>query len=378
MKIGHIVHWTPHTNGMYETARDLVAAERRIGLDARIVDIRGADLGGLDSRVMPEGKPCPRCGFVGLRRLDSRQAAPDWAESRGVAKVPQEWLDECDVIVSHSGMPPGITLGGDKPRVHVAHGRPRSSFQLGQREGNHVWRAYAEYAKDPRFKAMVTLWPGFARYWRLVFPRVEELPPFVDLGRWVPGATGYGFGGRGGAPNVVVCDIWRHDRDPFHCLFGFAAFAEKCPGARLHLYGLNDRDAQALGPVLDGLASRGVLGEVCGHRADLLPVYGSADMLLTPHRIATRTVREALACGLAVVAGSPRYTPYAADDEDLDGMAGALARAWGDVKADGAAVRATNRKRAEEEFDPERTARRMADILREVVADNGALSEAAR
>jgi len=368
MKVAHVVHWTPHTNGMYETARDLVEAERCVGLDARIVDIRGAELEGVPSQVQPAGAPCPNCGYMKLVRPDPGQTVPDWAESRGVAKVPVEWLDECDAIVSHSGMPPGLSLGKDKPRIHVAHGRPHSSFLLGQMEGNHVWRAYAEYAKDPRFKALVTLWPGFTRYWRLVFPRVEEMPPFVDLDRWQPGATGYGFGGQGGAPNVVVTDIWRHDRDPFRCLFGFMVFAERMLGARLHLYGLNDRDVQALGPVLDGLNARGVLGEVCGHRNDLLSIYGSADMLLTPHRIATRTVREALACGLTVVAGSSRYTPYAADDEDLDGVADALARAWGDLKADGAAVRAANRRRAEEEFDPERTARRFADLFREIVA----------
>lgn len=356
------------TNGLYETVRDLVEAERRLGLDARIVDIRDAEMGMLPSRARPKGEPCSRCGFVKIEYTTPGQVAPDWVESRGVAKVPVGWLDECDVIVSHTGMPPGFKLGGDKPRIHVAHGRPRSSFLLGQRDGNQVWKAYAEYARDPRFKALVTLWPGFARYWRMVFPRVEEMPPFVDLERWQPGASGHGFGGQGGAPNVVICDIWRHDRDPFHSLFGFAAFAERCPGARLHLYGLNDRDVLALEPVLDGLKARGVLGEVCGHCDNLLSIYGSADILLTPHRIATRTVREALACGLSVVAGSARYTPYAADEEDLDGTADALARAWGDLQADGAAVRRANRRRAEEEFDPERAARRMADLLRELVS----------
>ena len=368
MKIAHCAHFTPRTNGLFETVRDLVEAERKIGQDARIIDIRDAELGLLPARVRPKGDPCPKCGFVKLQHVGQGQTAPDWIESRGVAKVPVGWLNECDIIVSHSGIPPGLKLGKDKPRVHIAHGRPRSSFLLGQRDGNHVWAAYAEYARDPRMKALVTLWPGFKRYWKMVFPRVEELPPFVDLERWQPGATGYRFGGQGGAPNVVVCDIWRHDRDPFHSLFGFATFAEQCPNARIHIYGLNDRDVSALGPVLDGLKARGVLGEVCGHRSDLLSIYGSADMLLTPHRIATRTVREALACGLSVVSGSARYTPYAADEEDLDGVADALARAWTDLQADRVAVQAANRRRAEEEFDPERTALRMVDLLREILA----------
>ena len=372
MKVAHICHFSPRTNGMFETARDLCAAERRIGLDARLVDIRGAEMAGAPALVRPAGDPCERCGHVRLSLMGPGPVAPDWSEDRGVVLAPMGWLEECDVVVSHSGMPPQLGVAAGKPRVHVAHGRPRSSFLLGQMEGNHVWAAYADYAKDPRFKALVTLWPGFARYWRMVFPRVEELRPFVDLERWRPGAAGHGFGGQGGAPNVVVTDVWRHDRDPFHCLFGFAAFTERVPGARLHLYGLNPRDAQALGPVLDGLKARGVLGEVCGRRTDLLSIYGSADLLLTPHTIATRTVREAQACGLTVVAGGPRYTPYSAAEEDLDGMAGALGRAWTVVREDPAEARADARARAEAEFDPGPAALRMAELLGDIMGQEKA------
>jgi len=377
MKIAHICHFSPMTNGMYESARDLCAAERRIGVDARLVDVRTAEMAGAPALVRPDGKPCERCGHVRLASVSPGPVAPDWAEDRGVVLAPLTWLEECDAVVSHSGMPPQMMVAASKPRIHVAHGRPRSSFLLGQMEGNHVWAAYAQYAKDPRFKALVTLWPGFARYWRMVFPRVEELRPFVDLERWHPGATGHGFSGKGGQPNVVITDVWRHDRDPFHCLFGFAQFAERVPGARLHLYGLNPRDAQALGPILDGLQRRGVLGEVCGRRNDLLGIYGSADLLLTPHAIATRTVREAQACGLTVVAGGPRYTPYSSQEEDLDGMAGALERAWAAVRADPAGARADARARAEAEFDPEPAARRMAEMLGEIIGQERAKGAAA-
>ena len=62
------------------------------------------------------------------------------------------------------------------------------------------------------------------------------------------------------------------------------------------------------------------------------------------------------------------YTPYAADEENLEGVADALAAAWGDLQTNRAVVRRANRRRAEEEFNPERAACRMADLLREILA----------
>jgi len=42
LNIAHIVPVTPYRNGMYETARELVAAEMALGVNAHIVDPRPA------------------------------------------------------------------------------------------------------------------------------------------------------------------------------------------------------------------------------------------------------------------------------------------------------------------------------------------------
>ena len=59
MKIAHIVHVTPGACGMYETARDLVIAERAVGIDARLVDIRGHVPILLEQSTVRPGTPCP-------------------------------------------------------------------------------------------------------------------------------------------------------------------------------------------------------------------------------------------------------------------------------------------------------------------------------
>ena len=366
MRVAHIANMTPGQCGLYETTRDLVIHERRLGVDARIVDIRNA-VPTSPSTVKPAGS-CPQCGFTQLQTITPERTMPDWAEDRGVVKAPLTWLESVDVICSHSGIPDHLPHGAKAPRIHVAHGRPHSSFLLGQQQNNHVWKAYENYAKDDRWKAIVTLWPGFGKYWQLVFPRpVHEFSPFVDLERWKPCKSDYNFGGKSGEPNIVISDVWRQDKDPFQCLFAFAEFAKAYPDAKLHLYGLNPNDSSALSPILTALQNRGVLGEVKGHVDNLVEIYNAADLLLTPHIIATRTIREAMACGLSVVAGGDQpYTPYGCEPERTNQYADVMTRAWGDVSKHREARRSDTRTAAECLFDPMKTAMQFVKLFEEL------------
>jgi len=369
MRIAHIANWTPHACGLYESTRDLVIAERSLGVDARIIEINIPPP--VPAMVRPVGEPCERCGYVQLQRISPPKRAPDWSEDRGVVKAPLTWLDKVDVICSHSGMPLSLPHGNNIPRIHVAHGRPHSSFLLGSLQNNHVWKAYQGYEKDARWKAIVTLWPGFGRYWKLVFPRrVEEFTPFVDLDRWTPVKSDYAFSGKSGEPNIVIADVWRQDKDPFHTLFGFVEFAENNPKAKLHLYGLQPNDAKALAPILDALIAKGVIGEVKGRVDNLVEIYNAADLLITPHVIATRTIREASACGLPVVAGGNQpYTPYYANPERPDEYANAINRAWIDIKNHCEARRKDARTMAERMFDPIKTAKQFVKLFEELSND---------
>jgi len=366
LRIAHIANMTPGACGLYETVRDLVIAERSLGVDARVVEVKLPPV--ITTVVKPAADACERCGYVQLQRISPPKNTPDWSEDRGVVKAPLTWLDDVDVICSHSGLPLQIPHGNTAPRIHVAHGRPHSSFLLGQMQNNHVWKAYQQYAKDGRWKALVTLWPGFGQYWQMIFPRrVEEFNPFVDLERWKPIKSTYNFGGKGGEPNVVVADVWRQDKDPFHCLFGFAKFAETSPKAKLHIYGLQPNDMRALSPILDAMADKGLIGEVKGRIDNLVEIYNAADLLMTPHTIATRTIREASACGLTVVAGGNQpYSPYYADPEQLGEYAAAIGRAWADVKNHREARRNDARTMAEMKFDPIVTAGQLIELFKEL------------
>jgi len=341
MKVVHVCPVTPHRCGMYETARELAAAERRLGVDAYLFDPR------------PPAAPDPENVRV-----------PVWTADRGVCTVPIEMALSADILVSHSGLGPQFDAS-PAPRVHIAHGRPNSSYRIERSGETPIYTFYAEMTKDPRWRRMVTFWPGFEHYWRLVFPRVTALPAFVGLEHWRFVRTDYDFEGHAGRPNVLVCDIWRKDKDPFHVLHAAALFAERYPQARIHVLGM-DGDDRGRKAILEGLRRQGVLGLTKGLEPDLLPAYCAADLVITPHNIATRVVREALACGTQVVAGMGNpFTPYTADPEDLPAFAAAMGRAWEELKEDRPGRRRANRLMAQEKFNPMNTAKQFVKLLEE-------------
>lgn len=344
IKVAHLAKVTPHRAGLYETARDIVEAERALGLDARLVD--------------PE--------------------TPKHGKERGVPVEGHKWAQAADVWVSHSGP---MAMKVTKPTIHVLHGRPFSSFMLGlhgsqgvhKLEGklypvlksNMVFNLLREMAQDDHYVKFVTLWSEFLPHWRHLLPadKLVAAPAPVDLKRWTPdGPSGYGFHGKAGTINVICADMWRIDANPYPVIVAFGIFAEKYPGAKLHLYGVPPVQRKgihkAILPILQPLADRAVLGEVEPLVSGLENVYRAADMLITPHRIATRTVREALACDCNVVmAAANGYTPFRADPAEP--------RAFADQMHHAAKTKVNNRLTATTHFDPANTARVFGKLIKQ-------------
>jgi glycosyltransferase involved in cell wall biosynthesis len=330
MKIAHIAIVTPHRAGLYETTRDIVAAERRLGVDARIID--------------------PTKEQVGI--------------DRGVPIVGAVWAKQCQAIVNHSG------LGKDLQDlqlhiIHVMHGRPYGSFLLEQAGEIPIYSYWRQIVKDERFRFFVTLWPEFMPYFSLVMPeaKLRYIPAPVDLAAWTPeGPTGHKFHGKGGDINVVCADVWRRDKDPYHIINAFGLFARRHPWARLHLYAMPQKGT-AWKVLVDALGEN--VGEVCGFVTGLEHVYRAADLAITPHRIATRSVREALACGCTVVmapGSKDKYTEFRAEPEDIQLYADTMGVAlrYGN--------RWQNRQTAEDRFDSRVTAEAFIALVQEAIS----------
>jgi len=327
MRLAHLAVVTPHLAGLYETTRDLVMAERALGIDACIMDPKRST----DDRGVPTG--CD-IGFV----------------------------ESADVLVSHSGL--GSFSGVQKPIVHVLHGRPESSFLLERLGRINVYSFLANAARDPRYKRFVTFWEEFVPYWSVILPedRLRVVPPPVNLEEWSlgNGQAPYDFGGKAGKVNVVCADVWREDLTPYRTINAFYQFGKATPGAKFHLYG-KDGNARGRGVLLLALAKQGMLGEVKGWVKNLVEVYRAADLMITPHWIATRSVREALACGCPVVADvNNRFAVATADATNPIAFAEAMSRG---LESD----RATNRRIAERAFNPKVAAEAMQKVCEEAM-----------
>jgi len=335
LKVAHSVLGKPGRSGLYESARNLVAAERRIGIDARIVPLG-------ESIEMKDDRGAPIAGHA--------------------------FMCDSDVLVSHSGTSaPQLRTG--IPVVTVLHGNPEYCHQMDlQKKIEGFYSRYSGVYAHPIHKAFVTFYPQHLPFWELTLPadRLRLINPPCDLDVWKPKQTDYDFHGKGGTINIVSTESWRETKIPFDIIHGFAWWAKKHPGAKLHIYGCwAERLPVAWAVILNALNKRGVLGEVMAWSKHLQDVYAAADMTLCFDRIAANTMRESMACGCPVVSHTgSTYAQAEADTRNPVEYAGAMEQLWDHIQVRGGAeVRANVREVAEQNFDVNKSAAQFVEIL---------------
>jgi glycosyltransferase involved in cell wall biosynthesis len=321
VKAAHSCVISPGRCGLYETTRDLVAGLRARGIDSRLVD----------------------------PTRDTNKLYPTGTEDRGAPFADIEWAKQSDVIVNHSGLGEELEKT-TQPIVHVAHGRPRSSFLTEAGGGTPIFSYHYAKDKDPRFKAVVTFWPEHEPYLKVMFPSkpVHVVQASVDLNAWTPGEAKYDFRGKKGAINVVCSDPWRDDIDPFIPLHAFALWAREMRGAKLHLY-CKPAKIPGFAAIIKRIQDDGNMGELQGWVQGLQHIYRAADFVLTANEIDTRTVREAMACGCPVV----RVT------SKLNGFRTSIAQALDSSRDE-------VRQQAVKRFDSKETARQFEQVLKSI------------
>lgn len=273
MKIAHFCVITPNRCGLYETARETVKGLRDLGIDSRLVD--------------PDKK--------------NNKLHPNTDNDRGAAIASLLWAQTADLFVSHSGLG-DFEKNSDQPIIHVAHGRPKSSFLSEKNGGIPVYSYAYKKNKDPRFKTVVTYWPEHEQYLRAIWPNtpIEVITAPVDLDLWKPEGRKHNFNGKGGVKNIIITDPPRDDIDSFDALNAFILYNRKYPGSKLHIYAMG-KEKKGWGVLIQQIKDENGLGEVLPWVKGLDAVYRAADLTLTCNQIDTRTVRESMACGCPVL-----------------------------------------------------------------------------
>lgn len=307
MKVVHFAPFAPNRCGLYEQARDIVRAERLVGIDSQFCDVG-----------IPNGSKTARDRTVGS--VDAR-STDDFL----LTTIDYDEINDADVFVQHDEMPQSVRDETSQPVVRVMHERPyavfRSDVDIAPKMGAHM--LYAQESRRDRVKAMCHMWPSHTDLWAPFVVR-EKLrcvgPPPVDESRFCPDGPKHGFDPKDkGDVNILICDIPRADMCAYHAAQAVIQFLEcykdAAGGVKVHFYALKD----PLGPwdlLIDHIRKLGHLGETKGMWTEFEKIYRAMDILVTPHRIATRTIAEAACCGCHVVTGDARVGPpghYACD-----------------------------------------------------------------
>ena len=355
MKVVHFAHFAPHMAGIYETAKDLVLAERKVGIDAQMVDYGN----GLGDNM----QPVQRFSRVGMVDGDITTIAPDQAL-------------KADIVVRHSALPKEV-IESHIPVVMPLHGAPEYSFLLEHTGRSRTMKEIMVSVQNPDYKGLVTFWEQNQFTWEILLGRkVSYCPATVDLNFFNPKGKKFDFGKKVGKINIVITNIWRKEyHTPFNVLFAAAKFIkEKCPEGRIFIFGTpgdNDKYPKNDGPVnrmLLKLQAENVVADCYSTVKNLDEVYRAADILVTPSTIAQRTVREALACGCPIVAAAGNsYTPYHADPRDVSGFADVIDKCYLCIQNSDGAERRGARMIAEEEFNFDQAGKAMKNIFSNIL-----------
>lgn len=330
MRLVHLAPFAPNRAGIYEAARDMARADSLAGHGAEFVDA-GVSVGG--------------------RREEPQIGACDDRGDFRLVTSPPRCLDWADLLVCHTGIPDAWVARTQAPMVWIIHGRPLAAFRPEQNGGPVSYSLYAAVAEWPRTKALVHFWPEFDPYWSAIIP-AEKLHaidwPVIDEVRFAADGDVHEFGPHRGEINGLICDSWREDIDTFEVATG-ALIASRCtPGLRWHFYAMESPLAPCWERLLAAFRAIGALGEVCGRMPAMERVYRAADFVLTPHRIITRVIGEALSTGTPVVASRGcRVTPYTADPQDPWNIAEVVTRLVTHLRHDRTAIRTATRIAAE-------------------------------
>jgi len=283
MRIVHFAPFAPWRCGLYEAARDMVIADRLAGHDAHLVD-SGISING-----------------------DHSDGIPGQKDERGNTVVitdNPEISYHADIIIAHAGYIDKYIVQTQAPVIWILHGRPSACFRPEQFGKGNSYSIFASLSQWPRVKALVTFWPYHVNFWKPVIPEEKlvcfDAPP-IDEKRFSSEGVKHDFLNMGGEYNIGVCESWREDVDIYETAFGMIEYAKTHKNVKFHFYGM-ETPLRCWEFILKELRLQNALGEVWERRPNIEEIYRAIDILISPQRIVTRTIGEALSCGKPVLA----------------------------------------------------------------------------
>jgi len=350
MRVGHFGNFAPNRAGIHSAARDLILAERSVGIESNYIDY-GSE---------------PNCTFsrVWMKDGDITTVSPDWA------------INKADIIVHHSAIPPQVEKTG-KPIVMYLHGRPEYSFMLDWIKKTGCLREEMHRVTLPQYKKFITFWKEHIAYWEYLFPgrKIELVSPPIDLKKYSIKGNTYQFKPEeNGNPNILICDMWREDITPFNSIIAAMKFAELyCPTVKIHIIAvpMPGKSNPAIDPMFGNLRKSGYLGKIATIVKNLDEIMRAADILVSPVGIETRTILEASALGLPVVAGTGcKLASTTSDPRNISDTVEAIKNCWEKIKSENQEnIKNKIRKKLERNYGLKKTGSSVREIYERILKD---------
>lgn len=347
IRVGHFGNFSPNRAGIHSAARDLILAERIVGIESNYIDY-GSEKNATFSRVW-------------LKDGEVETVSPDWA------------IQEADIIVHHSCIPPQVEKL-KKPTVMYLHGRPEYSFLLDWENKTGCLREEMHRTTLSWYKKFITFWPQHLDYWKYMLPEADMavVSPPIDLSRYSIGGKKYSFrDGENGNPNILICDMWREDITPLNTIIAAMKFAERyCPTAKIHVIAVPvpGKDNPVIDPMFGEFRKTGYLGKVATVVENLDEIMRVCDFVVSPLGIETRTILEANALGIPVVAGTKNpLALFTADPRNIDDTVAAIKKCWDKISNSDKDLKQPTRKELEKNYSLEKTGKQVKELYESIL-----------
>jgi len=284
MKVAHVAPFAPNRCGLYEAARDMARADVLGGHGVYFID---AGITKNGKREKPQiGAVDDRAGFK-------------------LVTTGFQVLDDADIIIMHTGINDSYLVRNQTPLIWVVHGRPHACFKPERQGKGNPYSLYRTVSNWQRTKGMLYFWREFQPDWEDIFNGKDIILPYpvIDETRFKNNSTKRKLNNPGKI-NILVCDSEREDIDLYNLTVGLIEVAKKYPDIKIHYYGLEmpgGKLPNCWNILLGKLKKYGGLGDVAGRVADMEQLYNAVDLVVSPNRIVTRTIGEALTCGTPVL-----------------------------------------------------------------------------
>lgn len=338
MRVAHFCGGSTYRSGMTMTVHDINKAQLKMGIDSGIVYthdfIKGSFENGGDT-------------------------------FEGVCSKPLSWAKKADVIVMSSTIPLE-TWDWGIPIVFINHGMPQGSILMEIEQNDSVYSTALNCLNNPLIKKTVTFWREHLRTFKKYTDNIVYVPHGIELERYNWPCEPFHTEGN---PNVIIASMWRYIKNPYNHIVAMSELKENgMPGIKLNCLGFGNRNSRSWRTFLHPFLKSGLIGEF-GAMTPNLPLYfKGGDFCVEPVTGGSRILKEAMICGLPVLANEGcEWTDYTCNPDDYDSINAAVERLWSHLQNDREKVKQKTYQIAKDNFDVRETARQLVEIYKEVI-----------